>query len=159
MTTDNAEAPITLAELMPAPTRAPRSKRPWMVAGIVTAAVVVVAGVVALAWAVRPAPVATRSIGPLAEDAARECRDAIGAESRLRVDAARQSGNGLATSTVSDVTVTEPRWGESPHAWTVDGTMKFSIVSMLGVIPTSVDVRCTATRSAGGRLVTSVANR
>ncbi|MFB9408416.1 hypothetical protein [Dactylosporangium matsuzakiense] len=45
------------------------------------------------------------------------------------------------------------------RAWTVDGTLEFPIVSILGVVPAVVDVRCTATRSAGGRLVTAVANR
>ncbi|WP_426506965.1 hypothetical protein ACPPVO_52900 [Dactylosporangium sp. McL0621] len=157
MATD--DQPITLAELMPGPARARRSKRPWRVAAIGVAAVVVVAGIAVFAWSVRPVEAASRSLGPLAKDAARECRDAIAAEGRRRVDAAAQSGNGLATATVSDVTVTEPRWGETPHAWTVDGTIKFSIASMLGILPTSVDVRCKATRSAGGQLVTLVANR
>lgn len=41
----------------------------------------------------------------------------------------------------------------------VDGAIRFSIVSVLGTVPASVDVRCTATRSACGQLVASVVNR
>lgn len=153
VTTENTEAPFTLAQLTPAP---PRSKRPWKIVGVAAAAIVVLVG--ALGWAFRPGEMSSRALGPLKADAARECRDAISAEARTRAGTVNRQNDTAAVS-VSDVTVDEPRWGVQSHAWTVDGTFKFSIVSILGVVPGSVDVRCTATRSAGGQMVTSVVNR
>jgi hypothetical protein len=159
VSTDDTAAPITLAELMPAPAPQWRPKRPRLFAAAGATAFVVMAGVAAAAWAMRPGEIAVRSLGPLKAEAARECRTAMGQEARIRADAANRSGSGAATGVVSDITVDEPRWGVTEYAWTVDGTLKFSIASILGVVPAAVDVRCTATRSASGQLVTSVVNR
>jgi hypothetical protein len=50
-------------------------------------------------------------------------------------------------------------WDGARRAWTVDGTVQFSIASMFGVLPTIVDMRCTATRAADGSVSTTVTNR
>jgi hypothetical protein len=149
---------IAPAEPTPAATAQWRPKRPRLMIGVAAAAVVMVAGLAALAFANRPGETTTRPLGPVKADAARECRTAIGVEAKRRVDAGARPGSGV-VSTVSDITVTDPQWGVTRHAWTVDGTVKFSIASMFGVVPTVVDMRCTASRSSGGQLVTSVSNR
>jgi hypothetical protein len=157
MTSDvGADEPLTLAALMPTPAR---RRFPWKIAAAVGAVAAVFTAVGVVAYVTRPGPTYARSLGPLRADAARECKAAIGAEARSRADAASRTGGRSATVVLGGVDVEEPRWGVVRHAWTVDGAIKFTIVSVLGTVPGSVDVRCTAARSAGGSMATSVANR
>ena len=144
----------TVAQLMPTPQRP--SRRPWVIGTAVFVALV--AGASTFALITRPGETASQPLGPPIAAAARECRTAIGAEAKRRVDAGARPGSGV-VSTVSDVTVSDPQWGLTRRPWTIDGTVKFSIASMFGVVPTVVDMRCTAIRAPGRTVSTAVANR
>lgn len=146
------DAPLTLADLMPAPTR--RSRRPWKAVGIVAVAVVVLAGLGALVWVLRPVPASARTIGPSKAAAVRECRSAVESEAQRRTTAAN-SGEG-AVATVGGVDMADPVW--STPAWKVDATIRFNLVSIFGQTPATVYVRCTASMS-GGKVSTSISSR
>jgi hypothetical protein len=139
--------------------RRPRHSRRPLIVGVAAAAVLlVVAVVVAAALRVRPTSTAARPLGPLEADAVRACRTAINDDGRQRA-ARADAASSMAVTVVSDVQVGEARWGVYRHSWTVDGTIHFSTASTFGVLPLTVDVLCTASKSSGGVLITAVNNR
>lgn len=134
---------------------APRRGRPaWMtVAGALAVGLALAAGVAAVA---SRGSGLVPAAGPVAADAERECRSAIELEAQGRVQSVNAKDTGVAVATVAGVDIaTAVKKGAG---WTVDGTMRFNLLSFLGNLPATVYVTCDATVS-GRDLTTTLHSR
>lgn len=137
------------------PMPAPRRGRPvWLtVAGALAVGLALAAGVAAVA---SRGSGLVPAAGPVAADAERKCRSAIELEAQDRVQTVNAKDTGVAVATVAGVDIaTAVKKGAG---WTVDGTMRFNLLSFLGNLPATVYVTCDATVS-GRDLTTTLHSR
>jgi hypothetical protein len=93
---------------------------------------------------------------PTPAEAKQACKTAIEDEAQRRFDRANTAGNGTAVGGIAGIDVTEPI--RTSTGYTVDGTIRYQVLSILGTLPGSVFVTCTATINKSA-LSTTVTNR
>lgn len=93
---------------------------------------------------------------PSAAEAKAACKTAIEKEAQGRLENAQRDAGDAAVPSVAGVDIDEPV--RTATGYTVNGTIRFAVLSFLGSLPASVFVTCTATID-GSKLITSVANR
>jgi len=95
-------------------------------------------------------------VTPSVADAKAACKSAIELEAQGRLKRATEDAGDTAIPSLAGVDIAEPV--RTTSGYTVDGTIRFSILSIFGQIPGSVYVTCDAAIS-GSKLTTSVRNR
>jgi hypothetical protein len=140
-----------------APNRSRRRGLPsWLTVGLaLVAGLVLAAPVAALSLRANGKSVGIPHV-PTAAEAKQACKAAIEEDAQGRRERANADGGDSAVATVAGVDVSEPVRTDS--GYTVDGTMRFQVASILGDLPNTVYVQCQATID-GSRLTTTVANR
>lgn len=93
---------------------------------------------------------------PSSAQAKAACKSAIEAEAQGRLENAQRDAGDSAVPSIAGVDIAEPV--RVSTGYTVDGTIRFSVLSILGSIPASVYVTCDA-KVDGSKLTTSVRNR
>lgn len=93
---------------------------------------------------------------PTAAEAKAACKAALEAEAQGRLENAQRDAGDSAVPSLAGVDIDEPV--RTATGYTVNGAIRFAVLSFLGSLPGTVYVICTATID-GGSLNTSVANR
>lgn len=117
----------------------------WVVFGVL---LVVVGGAVMMA--------VLKVQAPSAAQAKAACKAAIEAEAQGRLENAQRDAGDSAVPSVAGVDIDEPV--RTASGYTVNGTIRFAVLSFLGALPAAVFVTCTATIK-GTALETDVQNR
>lgn len=93
---------------------------------------------------------------PSAAEAKAACKSALELEAEGRLKRATEDSGDSVVPSLAGVDITEPV--RTSTGYTVDGTIRFNIISFLGSLPGTVYVACDATIS-GSKLTTAVRNR